>query len=80
MAIAKEPSLIAVLGSASEVAALSVNQMAWLRNGLRVVGLVEGQDFVFDVRWANGKYEQFPALAAEVTRHRDLCGGTRRSG
>lgn len=65
-AVAKEPSRIAVLGSSSEETAMSVNQMAWLRKGLYAVGLVEGKDFIFDARWANGEYKQFPALAADV--------------
>ena len=47
---AKEPARIAVLGSGTAEAPNGVNQMTWLRNGLRMVGLVEGQDFTFDVR------------------------------
>jgi putative ABC transport system substrate-binding protein len=64
--VAKEPARIAVLGSGSAEARLGVNYMTWLRNGLRMVGLVEGQDFTFDVRWANGDYHRFGALAAEL--------------
>jgi putative ABC transport system substrate-binding protein len=64
--VGKEPPRIAVLGSGSAEARLGVNQMMWLRNGLRIVGLVEGQDFNFDVRWANGDYHSFGALAAEL--------------
>ena len=64
--LAKEPSRIAVLGSGSEDAPYSVNVMTWLRSGLRAVGLVEGQDFILDARWAKGEYHRFPALAAEL--------------
>ena len=64
--LAKEPSRIAVLGSGSEDAPYSVNQITWLRSGLRAVGLVEGQDFILDARWAKGEYHRFPALAAEL--------------
>jgi putative ABC transport system substrate-binding protein len=67
---AKEPSLIAVLGSGSENAPYSVNLMTWLRSGLRAVGLAQGQDFVFEARWANGEYHRFPALAAELIAKR----------
>jgi putative tryptophan/tyrosine transport system substrate-binding protein len=67
---AKEPSLIAVLGSGSEKAPYSVNLMSWLRNGLRGVGLVEGQEFILEARWANGEYHRFPALAAEPSLSR----------
>jgi len=63
---ARETFRIAVLGSGSEDLELSVDQMAWLRNGLRSVGLIEGKDFLFDAVWASGDYKQFPALAAEV--------------
>jgi putative ABC transport system substrate-binding protein len=65
-ALAKEPARIAVLGSGSKNAQLSLDQMTWLRSGLRAAGLIEGQDFTFEARWANGDYQQFPKLAAEL--------------
>jgi hypothetical protein len=43
-ALAKEPARIAVLGSGSKNAQLSLDQMTWLRSGLRAAGLIEGQD------------------------------------
>src|SRR5262245_65555844 len=39
-----------------------------LRQGLRDLGYVEGKDIVFEYRWAEGKYEQLPELAAELVR------------
>jgi len=66
---AQQPVLaarIGVLGSGSERSPLSMNQMTFLRNGLHAGGLIEGKDFVFDARWANGEYHRFPALAAEL--------------
>ena len=36
--------------------------------GLRELGHVEGKDVVFEHRWAEGKLERFPELAAELVR------------
>jgi putative ABC transport system substrate-binding protein len=46
---------------------------------LRGRGWVEGQNIAFEYRWAEGRYERLPALAAELTEARvDLivAGGT----
>ena len=37
-----------------------------LREGLRELGYVEGQNYAFEFRWAEGKQERFPALLAEL--------------
>ena len=37
-----------------------------LREGLRELGYVEGQNLKFEYRWAEGQNEQHPALAAEL--------------
>lgn len=63
---AKEVFRIGVLGSGREDTEFSINQMIWLRTGLRTVGPVEGKDFVFDAVWGGGDYKRFPAMAAEV--------------
>jgi putative tryptophan/tyrosine transport system substrate-binding protein len=38
------------------------------RQGMHGNGLIEGRDYVLDVRWAEGDYARFPALAAELAR------------
>ena len=40
--------------------------MGPFREGLRELGYVEGQNIVIEYRWAEGKYERFPALIAEL--------------
>src|SRR5437870_7585184 len=39
-----------------------------LREGLRELGYVEGQNIAFEWRWARGKLERFPDLAAELVQ------------
>ena len=39
-----------------------------LRQGLRELGYVEGQNVAIEWRWAHGKLERFPDLAAELVK------------
>jgi len=39
-----------------------------LRAGLRELGYVEGQNIAIELRWANGRTERLPQLAAELVR------------
>ena len=45
---------------------LEANLVEPFREGLRELGYVEGQNIVIEYRWAEGKYERFPALIAEL--------------
>jgi putative ABC transport system substrate-binding protein len=57
---------IGFLGLASAVA--STHLVDALRAGLRDHGYVEGRNIVIEYRWADGKYERLPELAAELVR------------
>ena len=38
------------------------------RQGLRELGYVEGQNITIDARWAEGNYDRYPVLAADLVR------------
>jgi putative ABC transport system substrate-binding protein len=55
---------IGFLGNST--AALEANLVGPFRDGLREHGYEEGRNTVIEYRWAEGKYERFPALVAEL--------------
>jgi len=46
----------------------AAEQFEPFRQRLRELGYIEGQNISFEYRWARGKYERLPDLAAELTR------------
>ncbi len=63
---AKRMHLIGWLSPAS--AANDLSNLEALRAGLREVGYAEGQNITIEARWAEGRSERLPQLAAELVR------------
>jgi putative ABC transport system substrate-binding protein len=57
---------IGYLGNAS--ASVQTKRVESLRAGLRDLGYVEGKNIVIEFRWAEGRLERLPDLAAELVR------------
>jgi putative tryptophan/tyrosine transport system substrate-binding protein len=57
-------SRIGFLGNST--AQLEANLVGPFREGLRALGYEEGRNIAIEYRWAEGKYEGFPALIAEL--------------
>jgi putative tryptophan/tyrosine transport system substrate-binding protein len=58
-------------GKAPKVAYLSASsasQVEAFRQGLRELGYVEGRNILIEYRWADGRFDRLPALAAELVR------------
>ena len=53
-------------GSSSDPVRL--RRLEALRQGLRELGYVEGRNIALEPRWAEGKYDRYPALAADLVR------------
>jgi putative ABC transport system substrate-binding protein len=47
----------------------SAHLVAAFRQGLNEIGFIEGQKVAIEYRWAEGRYDQLPALATELVRH-----------
>lgn len=57
---------IAYLGNSS--ATLEPELVSAFRQGLRDLNYVEGKNLIIEYRWAEGRYDRFPALVAEVVQ------------
>ena len=55
---------IGFLGNST--AALEANLLDAFREGLRELGYEEGRNIIIEYRWADGKYDHFPVLVAEL--------------
>jgi putative tryptophan/tyrosine transport system substrate-binding protein len=64
---AQQPAKVARIGFlGNSTAELEANLVGPFRDGLRALGYEEGRNIVIEYRWAEGKYEHFPALTAEL--------------
>jgi putative tryptophan/tyrosine transport system substrate-binding protein len=50
----------------NSTAALEANLVGPFRDGLHELGYQEGRNILIEYRWAEGRYERFPALIAEL--------------
>ncbi len=50
----------------NSTAELEANLVGPFRDGLRAFGYEEGRNIQIEYRWANGEYDQFPKLVAEL--------------
>jgi ABC-type uncharacterized transport system substrate-binding protein len=62
----KKVSRIAYL--AASPASANAGRLEAFRQGLREFGYVEGENIVIEARYADGKFDRLPALAAELVR------------
>jgi putative tryptophan/tyrosine transport system substrate-binding protein len=63
-----EMPVVGFINGASAVG--SAQEAAAFRKGLTDAGYIEGQNVTVEYRWAEGQYDQLPALAAELVRRR----------
>ena len=65
---AEQVPRIGYLRSGSAASQRGQHRRDVFRQGLRELGWVEGQNIAIEERWAEGRPERFPALAAELVR------------
>ena len=70
VALAQQPTKVSRIGYLGLTFSASANvaRIEALRQGLRDLGYVEGKNIVFEWRWAEGKPDRIPDLAAELVK------------
>ena len=63
---AQSPALPRIAYLSGRSAATDGHLLAAFKEGLKTVGFVDGQNVTIDVRWADGHYDQVPALLARL--------------
>src|SRR5256885_17067215 len=68
---AQQRSAVPVIGFLGAPAPAPYMQYtAAIRRGLQEAGFVEGQNLTIDYRWAEGRYDRLPVLAADLVNRR----------
>jgi len=69
IADARQPKTVPMIGFLSGGSRSGIaDRLEAFREGLRDLGYVEGKNIVIEYRWAEGKNERLPELAAELVR------------
>src|SRR6185312_8947287 len=66
LAASAQPKIVRIGFMGNSTAALEANLVDAFREGLHELGYEEGRNIVIEYRWADGNYDQFPALVAEL--------------
>ena len=67
LADAQQPTKVARIGFLSTASASgSTANLETFRQGLRELGYIEGKNIIIEYRWAEGKLDRLPELAAEL--------------
>ena len=67
---AQQPAMPVIGFMSSGSAAPWAHLVAAFRDGLKVIGLVEGQNVAIDFHWADGQYDRLPTIAVELVRRK----------
>jgi putative ABC transport system substrate-binding protein len=65
---AQQPAMPAVGWLGSGTLGAFVDEVAALRKGMSETGFVEGRNVTIEFRWAEGRYDRLPTLAADLVR------------
>jgi putative ABC transport system substrate-binding protein len=73
IAEAQQPKKIPRIGFLGALSPSSISaRIEAFRQGLRELGYVEGKNLVIEYRWAEGKFDRVPALAAELVQLKEV--------